>query len=103
MQSGRSLRMRGRGLPELNASRTGDQMVRIHVWTPQNLSARDRELLEQLRESDAFVPRPDDERNQKSFFSRVKDVFTRSEEHTSELQSRGPLVCRLLLENRNTN
>ncbi len=76
MQSGRILRMRGRGLPELNASRTGDQMVRIHVWTPQNLSARDRELLEQLRESDAFVPRPDDERNQKSFFSRVKDVFT---------------------------
>lgn len=76
MQSGRILRMRGRGLPELNASRTGDQMVRIHVWTPQNLTARDRELLEQLRESDAFVPRPDDERNQKSFFSRVKDVFT---------------------------
>ncbi len=76
MQSGRILRMRGRGLPELNASRTGDQMVRIQVWTPQNLTARDRELLEQLRESDAFVPRPEDERNQKSFFSRVKDVFT---------------------------
>src|SRR5690625_5766407 len=32
----------------------------------------------------------------------VKDIKVRSEEHTSELQSRGHLVCRLLLEKKNT-
>src|SRR5207253_5074056 len=31
-------------------------------------------------------------------YSRARGVFMRSEEHTSELQSRGHLVCRLLLE-----
>lgn len=75
VQSGKILRMRGRGLPELNGARRGDQMVRIHVWTPRRLSSDERRLIENLRESDSFTPRPDKE-DRKSFFSRVKDVFT---------------------------
>ena len=76
VQSGRILRMRGRGLPELNASRSGDQMVRIRVWTPQNLTAEERQILADLSESESFIPRPETDKDRKSFFNRVKDVFT---------------------------
>ncbi len=76
IQSGKILRMRGRGLPELNGSRKGDQMVRVHVWTPQNPSTEERRAIEAFRDSESFVPKPEKDENRKSFFSRVKDVFT---------------------------
>ncbi len=75
-QSGKILRMRGRGLPEINSSRRGDQMIRIHVWTPLTLTDEERGILEQLRTSPSFTPQPDQEEGRKSFFSRVKDVFS---------------------------
>ncbi|MDX1548726.1 MAG: molecular chaperone DnaJ, partial [Rhodothermales bacterium] len=74
-QSGKILRMRGRGLPELQGSRRGDQMIRVHVWTPRELTAEERRLLEGLRSAESFQPRPEREDHRKSFFSRVKDVF----------------------------
>lgn len=76
VQSGKILRMRERGLPELNGTRRGDQMVRLHVWTPRRLSDEDRRTLERLRESPAFQPAPTRDGDLKSFFSKVKDVFT---------------------------
>jgi len=76
IHSGKILRMRGRGIPQLDGGPQGDQMVRVHVWTPQDLSADEREILETLRTSDSFAPRPEKESGGKSFFSRVKDVFT---------------------------
>ncbi|MFQ5569329.1 MAG: molecular chaperone DnaJ [Rhodothermales bacterium] len=75
-QPGKILRMRGRGLPELQGGRRGDQLVRIHVWTPSELTDEERGILEELRDSPSFVPRPDLEGERKSFFSRVKDVFS---------------------------
>lgn len=74
IQSGRVLRMRGRGLPEVGGGRSGDQMVHVHVWTPQKLSPAVEEALEQLRMEPEFQPQPDTKK--KSFFSRVKDAFT---------------------------
>jgi molecular chaperone DnaJ len=72
-QSGKVLRMRGKGLGQLQSSRRGDQLIRIHVWTPQNLSDSDKDLLEKLRESSALnMPR---QGKGKSFFSKVKDAF----------------------------
>lgn len=76
VQSGKILRMRGRGLPELNGLEKGDQMVRIQVWTPRNLSEEERRTLETLRDSPAFTPQPEQEGNRKSFFSKMRDVFT---------------------------
>ncbi len=72
-QSGKVLRMQGRGLGQLRSSRKGDQLVRIRVWTPQNLSDADKKLLEKLRDSDAF--QPEQTNKNKSFFSKVKDAF----------------------------
>ena len=76
VQSGKILRMRGRGLPELNSGFKGDQLVRIHVWTPRDLSQADRHAIEQLRDSPSVVPQPDSKQEKKSFFSRVKNAFS---------------------------
>ena len=76
MQSGKILRMRGRGLPELNGSRRGDQMVRVNVWTPRTLTEEEKRFFEEYRESPSFVPQPEQDDGKKSFFSKVKDVFT---------------------------
>ena len=74
VQGGRVLRMRGRGLPEVGGGRRGDQMVHVHVWTPQNVTPALREALEQLRLEPEMQPAP--EQRKRSFFGRVKDAFT---------------------------
>ncbi len=76
IQSGRVLRMRGRGIPELGGARRGDQLVTVQVWTPTKLSAEEREHIEALRDAPSFQPKPDEEPEKKSFFSKVKDVFS---------------------------
>jgi molecular chaperone DnaJ len=81
IQSGRVLRMRGRGLPEVGGGRRGDQLVHVQVWTPRALTPEHRELLERLREDEAFRPQdgPDTE-ERRSFFSRVRDAFKEGKE-----------------------
>lgn len=74
-QSGRVLRMRGRGLPEHGTGRRGDQMVRLHVWTPTSLSPGLREALEQMRLEPDLQPKPE-RGGKRSFFSRVRDAFS---------------------------
>ncbi len=76
IQSGKILRMRERGLPDLNTGRRGDQMVRVQLWTPIEMSGEEKRILEKLRKSDAFKPAPDSIDDRKSFFSKVKDVFS---------------------------
>ena len=75
VHSGKILRMRDRGIPELGGSRRGDQMVRIQVWTPQDPSDEEKRMFEELRDSPSVRPRPKNARERKSFFSRVKDAF----------------------------
>ena len=47
-QSGQVFHLRGRGLPRVNASGVGDLHVRVQLWTPESVSARERELLDEL-------------------------------------------------------
>lgn len=77
IQSGKLLRMRDRGLPELNGMRRGDQMVRVHVWTPKKVTSEEAGILEQWSQSPSFAPTPEERNSErKTFFSKVKDVFT---------------------------
>ena len=77
VQSGRTLRMRDRGLPDLNSGRKADQLVTFHVWTPKELPSELREKLEELRNNEALQPKPDEgTSSKKSFFRKVKDAFT---------------------------
>jgi len=75
--AGRALRMRDRGIPRLNGHGRGDQIVRINVWIPKRLSARERELLSELKDSKNFVPSEEEKRDStRSFFEKVKDTFS---------------------------
>lgn len=72
-QSGKMLRLRGKGLPVLQGYGQGDLMVHINVWTPTKVSKEEREILEKLRTSENFQANPDG--SGKGFFQRVKDMF----------------------------
>lgn len=73
-EAGKILRLKGKGLPSVNAYGTGDLLVHVNVWTPKNLSKEEKEMLEKLRESKNFQPNPDG--SEKSFFSRMKEYFS---------------------------
>jgi len=72
-QSGKTLRLKGKGLPILQGYGTGDLFVHINVWTPKKVSKSEKEILEKLRDSENFDPQPD--HNDKGFFQRMKDMF----------------------------
>jgi molecular chaperone DnaJ len=73
-QPGKILRLRGKGLPELNSGYTGDQLIQVNVWTPKKLSSDEKAMLEKLRTSENFMPKP--EKGDQGFFDRMKEFFT---------------------------
>jgi len=72
-QSGKVLRLKGKGIPHLQRHGQGDLFVHINVWTPKKVSKEEREMLEKMKNSENFKPNPD--KSDKSFFSRMKDMF----------------------------
>ncbi len=72
-QSGKLLRLRGKGLPDLNGYGRGDLIVNMNVWTPQQLNETEKATLESLKESENFIPKPGTK--DKGFFQRVKEMF----------------------------
>ncbi len=75
IQAGQVLRLRGEGMPRLRASGRGDQLVRIHVWTPTELSHEQRQALDALRAVEDEPPEPR-RGEDPSFWARVKAAFT---------------------------
>lgn len=73
-QSGKVFRLKGKGFPAVNSYEKGDQLVQVNVWTPQNLSGEERNILERLVHSPNFKPAP--EKNQKSFFDKMREMFS---------------------------
>ncbi|MFW5755570.1 MAG: molecular chaperone DnaJ [Tangfeifania sp.] len=67
------LRLRGKGLPDVNGYGKGDLLVRVHVWIPKKLSAEEKKKLEELQNSAAFRGGPS--ADEKSFFEKMKDMF----------------------------
>ena len=74
VQSGKILRLRGKGIPSINGYGKGDLLVHVNVWTPKTLSKSQKEFFESMREDDHFTPKPDT--GDKSFFEKVKDMFS---------------------------
>jgi len=73
IQSGKILRLKGKGLPSVNSYGTGDLLIHINVWTPQNLSKEEKKFFEESKKSESFTPNPT--YKDKSFFDRVKEMF----------------------------
>jgi len=74
IQSGKILRLKSKGLPNLNRYRTGDLLVHVNVWTPQNLNRVQQQFFEGQHDAENFQPKP--QKSDKSFFEKVKDMFS---------------------------
>lgn len=64
------LRLRGKGLPDVNGYGKGDLLVRIHVWIPKKLNSEERKILEKLLTSPGFKALPSS--SEKSFFEKMR-------------------------------
>lgn len=68
VQSGKILRLRGKGIPSINGYGRGDLLVHVNVWTPKTLSKQQKEFFENMREDEHFEPKP--ESTDRSFLKR---------------------------------
>jgi len=73
-QSGKIFRLKGKGFPEVNGYAKGDQLIHVNVWTPQNISTEEKNMLEKMNGSQNFQPKP--EKSDKSFFDKMREMFT---------------------------
>ena len=69
-QPGKILRLRGKGLPDVNGYGKGDLLAKVNVWIPKNLSKDEKKLVEKMKEAEGFKPGSGDK---KSIFSKMKD------------------------------
>jgi molecular chaperone DnaJ len=72
-QAGKVVRLKGKGLPNINGYGRGNLLIHLNVWTPQDLSGDERRTLEKLQKSENFVPNPSKE--QKGLFSKIREFF----------------------------
>ena len=70
IQSGTVMRVRGKGLPRLGQNGAGDLNVRIHVWTPEDLTAEQKRLLEEFAKIEGPPPK-----RSTGFWSRLKEAL----------------------------
>ena len=78
-QTGTTMRLRHKGMPDVNGRGKGDLFATVQVQTPKKLSKEQRLILEQLAKAlpkEKFEPRPHDEtQDERNLFDRVKDMF----------------------------
>ncbi|AMQ54901.1 molecular chaperone DnaJ [Algoriphagus sanaruensis] len=72
-QSGKMLRLKGKGIKDINGYSRGDQLIMVNVWTPTELTKEERNTLESLRNAENFRPNP--QGKEKSFFDKMKEFF----------------------------
>ncbi len=73
-QSGRLLRMRGKGLPQLQGSTRGDMIVRVMVWTPTQLNSDQESLFRKLGQVEDQPPRSS-EGEERGFWDKVRETL----------------------------
>jgi molecular chaperone DnaJ len=74
VQSGKILRLKGKGLPRIEGYGRGDLLVHINVWTPKNLKGDQLDMMKKWQKQSSFAPEPG--RNENSFFDKMKEMFT---------------------------
>lgn len=72
-QSGKMLRIKGKGLPDINGYGIGDLLVRIHVYVPETLGREERKIVEKLLEMPGFKPKENS--GSRTFFERMRNMF----------------------------
>jgi molecular chaperone DnaJ len=72
-QPGKILRLRGKGLPEVNGYGRGDLLVNVNVWIPKSINKDEMKIIEKFKDSESFTPNPD--KNDRGFFERMRGYF----------------------------
>jgi len=72
-QSGKVLRLKGKGISNIQGYGKGDFLIYVNVWTPQKVSKEEKVILEKLKSSENFKPNPTSK--DKGFFERMKEYF----------------------------
>ncbi len=70
-QPGKILRLRGKGVPDLNGYGRGDLLVHIQVFVPKNVSKDEKKVLEKMQDSESYQPK----KSKEGFFDRMKNYF----------------------------
>lgn len=73
---GKIVRLRGKGLPNVNGYGTGDMLVHINVWVPSEVNSQEKEMLLKMKNSPHFQPNP--RKEDKGFFRRMREFFSQS-------------------------
>ncbi len=72
-QSGKILRLAGKGLPSIDSYGRGDMFIHVNVWTPQKLTKEQKEFFENAIAKGEMQAEPSGK--EKSFFDKVRDMF----------------------------
>lgn len=72
-QSGTLLRVKGKGIPDINGYGRGDLLVYVQVWIPKKVGKEEKELVKKLKDAPDFQPNP--AKNERNFFERMKKLF----------------------------
>lgn len=72
-QPGKVLRLKGKGLPSVNAYGSGDLLINVNVWIPKELNKEERDIMEKLQNAENFAPKPTE--SEKRFFDRMREYF----------------------------
>jgi len=70
-QAGKQFRLKGKGMPVLRSPQTGDLYIQIQIETPQKLTKRQRELLQEFEQLSSKENNPEST----GFFARMKEFF----------------------------
>jgi molecular chaperone DnaJ len=70
-QSGKVLKLKGKGIPHLHHGGRGDQLVQITVWVPTKLSSEEKDLLRQLDQTEGFRP----PKANRTFFDKLRETL----------------------------
>ena len=76
VQPGEEILLNGEGMPRLRSDGRGNLIAHINVNVPSDLDRKERELLEQLRDLRREDPAVDED-DERGFFSRLRDKFSR--------------------------
>ena len=71
--AGKILRLRNKGIADVNGYGKGDLLVKVNVWIPKEITKEEKKILENMQNSESFEPKPNTE--EKNFFRKVRNFF----------------------------
>ncbi len=75
-QPGTKITLRSKGIPQLNSYEKGNQTILVNVYVPTKLNAKEKTTLKELSKSPNIAPKPDENKDSKDFFDKVREVFS---------------------------